>query len=229
MSSVTDLSSVALPTSTRRSRKLSRGAVAVMGSPSVCSTVVFSRRRLPATPRAAPCASKQTPSAVPPAPPGRSRQRSAPWPFRRNAALLAVRAARRCGWWWPRARPRRRRAASTVGKCERRSPARSAASRIACDCARAGGARRAPARGSCSAWPALMPWTRCGFRVAAQMDHLGAGVGLLAVVGHRDRVELAARAVTTQHHARVLQVMAEPVQSASRRCANACRRTARAW
>jgi hypothetical protein len=36
------------------------------------------------------------------------------------------------------------------------------------------------------------------------MDHLGAGVGLLEVVGHGDRVELAARVVAAQHHAGVL-------------------------
>ena len=35
------------------------------------------------------------------------------------------------------------------------------------------------------------------------MDHLGAGVGLLAVVGDGDRVELAARAVAAQDAARV--------------------------
>jgi hypothetical protein len=36
------------------------------------------------------------------------------------------------------------------------------------------------------------------------MDHLGAGVGLLMVVRHRDRMELAARIVAAQHHAGVL-------------------------
>src|SRR3546814_4811920 len=35
--------------------------------------------------------------------------------------------------------------------------------------------------------------------VAAQMDHLGAGVGLLRVVGERDRIELADRIVAHQH------------------------------
>src|SRR3546814_11945111 len=33
----------------------------------------------------------------------------------------------------------------------------------------------------------------------ADVDHLGAGVGLLAVVGERDRVELAGRVVAQQH------------------------------
>src|SRR3546814_788573 len=37
----------------------------------------------------------------------------------------------------------------------------------------------------------------------ADVDHLGAGVGLLAVVGERDRVELAGRVVAQQHAARV--------------------------
>src|SRR6185312_6318871 len=36
--------------------------------------------------------------------------------------------------------------------------------------------------------------------VLAEVDHLGAGVGLLEVVGQRHRVELAHRAVTAQHH-----------------------------
>src|SRR5690606_1409691 len=38
----------------------------------------------------------------------------------------------------------------------------------------------------------------------ADVDHLGAGVGLLAMVGERDRVELAGRVVAQQHAARVL-------------------------
>src|SRR5690606_18094119 len=38
----------------------------------------------------------------------------------------------------------------------------------------------------------------------ADVDHLGAGVGLLAVVGERDRVELAGRIVAEQHAGRVL-------------------------
>src|SRR3546814_19057151 len=37
----------------------------------------------------------------------------------------------------------------------------------------------------------------------ADVDHLGAGVGLLAVVGERDRVELAGRVVAQPHAARV--------------------------
>src|SRR3546814_17029361 len=37
----------------------------------------------------------------------------------------------------------------------------------------------------------------------ADVDHLGAGVGLLAVVGEHDRVELAGRVVAQQHAARV--------------------------
>ncbi len=41
-------------------------------------------------------------------------------------------------------------------------------------------------------------------RVAADMDHLGAGVGLLEVVGHGHRVELAHRIVARQHAAGVL-------------------------
>src|SRR5690606_19157513 len=38
----------------------------------------------------------------------------------------------------------------------------------------------------------------------ADVDHLGAGVGLLAVVGQRHRVELADRVVPQQHAGRVL-------------------------
>src|SRR3546814_4991116 len=41
------------------------------------------------------------------------------------------------------------------------------------------------------------------FGALADVDHLGAGVGLLAVVGERDRVELAGRVVAQQHAARV--------------------------
>ena len=36
------------------------------------------------------------------------------------------------------------------------------------------------------------------------MDHLGAGIGLLVVVGDRDRVELTHAVFTVQHAARVL-------------------------
>src|SRR5690606_21467983 len=38
----------------------------------------------------------------------------------------------------------------------------------------------------------------------ADVDHLGAGVGLLAVVGQRDRVELAGGVVADQYAGRVL-------------------------
>src|SRR5690606_25945555 len=38
----------------------------------------------------------------------------------------------------------------------------------------------------------------------AVVDHLGAGVGLLVVVGPRDRVELADRVLAVEHAARVL-------------------------
>ena len=38
----------------------------------------------------------------------------------------------------------------------------------------------------------------------ADVDHLGAGVGLLVVVDGRDRVELADRALAAQHAARIL-------------------------
>ena len=41
-------------------------------------------------------------------------------------------------------------------------------------------------------------------RVLPQVDHLGAGVGLLAVVGHRHRVELAHRVVALQDAAGIL-------------------------
>src|SRR5690606_17432557 len=42
------------------------------------------------------------------------------------------------------------------------------------------------------------------FGALAQVDHLGAGVGLLEVIRHRDGIELAARIITAQHHAGVL-------------------------
>src|SRR5690606_20007568 len=41
-------------------------------------------------------------------------------------------------------------------------------------------------------------------RPLAEVDHLGSGIGLLAVVSDRDRVELAVGIVATQHHAGVL-------------------------
>ncbi len=41
-------------------------------------------------------------------------------------------------------------------------------------------------------------------RVLADVDHLGAGVGLLVIVGQRDRVELADRVVAEQHTGRIL-------------------------
>src|SRR5690606_28558207 len=41
-------------------------------------------------------------------------------------------------------------------------------------------------------------------RVGAQVDHLGTAVNLLVAIGHRDRIELAARTVTTQHAAGIL-------------------------
>jgi hypothetical protein len=40
--------------------------------------------------------------------------------------------------------------------------------------------------------------------VAAEMDHLGAGVGLLAALGDGNRVELADRVVAAQDAARIL-------------------------
>ncbi len=40
--------------------------------------------------------------------------------------------------------------------------------------------------------------------VAADVDHLGAGVGLLEMVGQRHRIELADRIVAAQQHARIL-------------------------
>ena len=43
-----------------------------------------------------------------------------------------------------------------------------------------------------------------GRRVLADMDHLGAGVRLLAVVDQRDRIELADGAVALEHAARIL-------------------------
>jgi len=50
----------------------------------------------------------------------------------------------------------------------------------------------------------------------AEMNHLGAGIDLLAAIGDRDRVELSARIVTAQDAARVFQVIAEPVSTGSR-------------
>src|SRR5207249_9837867 len=41
-------------------------------------------------------------------------------------------------------------------------------------------------------------------RVLTDMDHLGPGIGLLAVVGDRDRIEFADRIVTFEDAARVL-------------------------
>ncbi len=53
--------------------------------------------------------------------------------------------------------------------------------------------------------PALMPFeTIVLFVSLADMDHLGAGIGLLAVVGHRDRIELADAVVAMQHAGRIL-------------------------
>src|SRR5690606_31155045 len=43
-----------------------------------------------------------------------------------------------------------------------------------------------------------------GLGALADVDHLGAGVGLLAVVGQRHRMELAGRVVADQHAGRVL-------------------------
>ncbi len=40
--------------------------------------------------------------------------------------------------------------------------------------------------------------------IAADMNHLGAGIGLLIVVGDGDRIELADRVVAAQDAARVL-------------------------
>jgi hypothetical protein len=47
--------------------------------------------------------------------------------------------------------------------------------------------------------------------VAADVDHLGAGVRLLEVVGHGDRVELAAESSPRSITLGYFQVMAEPV------------------
>ena len=41
-------------------------------------------------------------------------------------------------------------------------------------------------------------------RIFAEVDHLGAGVGLLMVVGDRDRIKLADRVVATQYDGRIL-------------------------
>ena len=55
------------------------------------------------------------------------------------------------------------------------------------------------------AWPAEMPFDRIVLRrVATDVDHLRAGVGLLVVGGDRHRVELADRVVALEDHARVL-------------------------
>ena len=50
-------------------------------------------------------------------------------------------------------------------------------------------------------------------RVLADVDHLGAGVGLLHVVGHGDRVELANRVVARRMQLGYFHVMAEPVST----------------
>src|SRR5882724_6257721 len=39
--------------------------------------------------------------------------------------------------------------------------------------------------------------------VLAHMNHLGAGVGLLVMIGERNRIELADRVVAAQHAARI--------------------------
>ena len=54
-------------------------------------------------------------------------------------------------------------------------------------------------------WPAEMPLETMVLRVfLPDVDHLGAGVGLLAVGGERHRVELADRVVALEDDARVL-------------------------
>src|SRR5690348_3128259 len=42
-----------------------------------------------------------------------------------------------------------------------------------------------------------------GFGITADVDHLGAGIGLLEMVGQRHRMELADRTVTAQHATRI--------------------------
>jgi hypothetical protein len=49
--------------------------------------------------------------------------------------------------------------------------------------------------------------------VLADVDHLGAGVGLLVVVGQRHGVELAHRVIAHQQQLGYFQVMAEPVST----------------
>src|SRR4051812_39166758 len=43
-----------------------------------------------------------------------------------------------------------------------------------------------------------------GSGVLPDVDHLGAGIGLLVIIGERDRVELADRVVADQQAARIL-------------------------
>ena len=47
----------------------------------------------------------------------------------------------------------------------------------------------------------------------ADVDHLGAGVRLLQIIGDRHRVELAHRAVTRRMQLGYFQVMADPVST----------------
>jgi hypothetical protein len=52
-------------------------------------------------------------------------------------------------------------------------------------------------------WPAEIPYYDGAARVLAHMNHLGAGVGLLVVIGERNRIELADRVVAAQYTARI--------------------------
>ena len=102
---------------------------------------------------------------------------------------------------------RRRSSPRCTGRCARRTCRRSAASRTASSCARPSRLRADPHQAAVGvlavAGGDALRDDRAA-RVLADVDHLRAGVGLLAVVGERDRVELADRVVALQDAARVL-------------------------
>ena len=64
----------------------------------------------------------------------------------------------------------------------------------------------------------------------AVVDHLGAGIGLLVIVGHRDRIEFADRILAVQHAAGIFpgdRAAGLDLGPAAPCCA--CPGTARAW
>jgi hypothetical protein len=169
----------------------------------------YSRRCLPGSRPAASAPRRRTPSAARGTLPCRSRSRScSPRPASPDAALVAIEdlvladlrgrglvlhARRRVLHLDVRERVRaalvaqQQRIALRVVARVRRRPSGSSPGRDRCS---------ARARPRC-------PWTRSCCGVLADVDHLGAGVGLLVIVGQRHRVELAHRVVAQQDAARV--------------------------